>query len=68
MLDAGAQGCPNIARRTYINYAQIVARSAPSPAPAAAVDLTAGTDFVIPPVRQSYGRRAPDDDAVPTRR
>ena len=23
MLDAGAQGCPNIARRTYINYAQI---------------------------------------------
>ena len=30
-----------------------VARSAPSPAPAAAVDLTAGTDFVIPPVRQS---------------
>ena len=45
-----------------------VARSAPSPAPAAAVDLTARTDFVIPPVRQSYGRRAPDDDAVPTHR
>ena len=43
-----------------------VARSAPSPAPAAAVDLTAGADFVVPPVRQSYGRRAPDDDAVPT--
>ena len=30
---------------------------APSPAPAAAVDLTAGTDFVVPPVRQSYKRR-----------
>ena len=37
-----------------------VARSAPSPAPAAAVDLTAGADFVVPPVRQSYTRRAPD--------
>ena len=46
----------------------IAAGVAPSPAPAAAVDLTAGTDFVIPPVRQSYGRRAPDDDAVPTHR
>ena len=43
-----------------------VARSAPSPAPAAAVDLTAGAEFVVPPVRQSYGRRAPDDDSVPT--
>ena len=42
-----------------------VARSAPSSAPAAAVDLTAGADFVIPPIRQSYLRRAPDDDAVP---
>ena len=41
---------------------------APSPAPAAAVDLTAGADFVVPPVRQSYGRRAPDDGAVPTHR
>ena len=39
---------------------------APSPAPAAAVDLTAGADFVVPPVRQSYTRRAPDDDAVPS--
>ena len=38
-----------------------VARSAPSPAPAAAVDLTAGADFVVPPVRQSYTRRAPGD-------
>ena len=44
-----------------------VARSAPSPAPAAAVDLTAGADFVVPPVRQSYKqrisgcRRAPED-------
>ena len=45
-----------------------VARSAPSPAPAAAVDLTAGAAFVVPPVRQSYKRRAPDDDAVPTHR
>ena len=45
-----------------------VARSAPSPAPAAAVDLTAGTAFVVPPVRQSYKRRATDDDAVPTHR
>ena len=43
-----------------------VARSAPSPAPAAAVDLTAGTDFVVPPVRQSYGRRAPDGESAPT--
>ena len=34
---------------------------APSPAPAAAVDLTAGADFVVPPVRQSYTRRAPGD-------
>ena len=33
---------------------------ASSPAPAAAVDLTAGADFVVPPVRQSYTRRAPD--------
>jgi len=41
---------------------------ASSPAPAAAVDLTAGADFVVPPVRQSYTRRAPDDDAVPTHR
>ena len=30
---------------------------APSPAPAAAVDLTAGADFVVPPVRKSYRRR-----------
>ena len=45
-----------------------VARSAPSPAPAAAVDLTAGADFVVPPVRQSYTHRAPDDDAVPPHR
>ena len=36
--------------------------AAPSPAPAAAVDLTAGADFVVPPVRQSYTRRAPDGD------
>ena len=35
---------------------------APSPAPAAAVDLTAGADFVVPPVRQSYTRRAPGGD------
>ena len=42
--------------------------AAPSPAPAAAVDLTAGADFVVPPVRQSYTRRAPDDDAVPPHR
>ena len=41
---------------------------ASSPAPAAAVDLTAGADFVVPPVRQSYTRRAPDDDAVPPHR
>ena len=41
---------------------------APSPAPAAAVDLTAGADFVVPPVRQSYTLRAPDDDAVPPHR
>ena len=41
---------------------------APSPAPAAAVDLTAGADFVVPPVRQSYTHRAPDDDAVPPHR
>ena len=45
-----------------------VARSAPSPAPAAAVDLTAGAEFVVPPVRQSYTHRAPDDDAVPSHR
>ena len=38
-----------------------VARSAPSPAPAAAVELTAGADFVVPPIRQFYTRRAPDD-------
>ena len=41
---------------------------ASSPAPAAAVDLTAGADFVVPPVRQSYTHRAPDDDAVPPHR
>ena len=41
---------------------------ASSPTPAAAVDLTAGADFVVPPVRQSYTRRAPDDDAVPPHR
>ena len=38
-----------------------VTRSAPSPAPAAAVELTAGADFVVPPIRQFYTRRAPDD-------
>ena len=38
-----------------------VTRSAPSLAPAAAVELTAGADFVVPPIRQFYTRRAPDD-------
>ena len=38
-----------------------ITRSALSPAPAAAVELTAGADFVVPPIRQFYTRRAPDD-------